>query len=205
MSALRDLDTDHLLKSAAAGNDEAAEMLLGRHRERLRGMIAVRLPPQLSARLDASDVVQDVMVTAHRRLAGYLREQPIAFYPLVAKDSDPTASRTSTVIMSKPTRETPYREAAPPAFLNDHISGPVGPSARRPRSARRAVSSCMTNLNSGSATPFSNYPEQQREIIVMRHIEQLSVKEIAAIMEIPRRECHVATFSRTESFEEAAR
>ncbi|MCA9218308.1 MAG: sigma-70 family RNA polymerase sigma factor, partial [Planctomycetales bacterium] len=28
-------------------------------------------------------------------------------------------------------------------------------------------------------------PEEQREIIVMRHLEQLSVKEIAAIMGIP--------------------
>ena len=28
-------------------------------------------------------------------------------------------------------------------------------------------------------------PESQREIIVMRHLEQLSVKEIAAILDVP--------------------
>ncbi|MCA9218524.1 MAG: hypothetical protein KDB27_35895, partial [Planctomycetales bacterium] len=85
MNAIREFDTDQLLQSAANGDDEAKELLLVRHRERLKKMIAIHLNPQLAARLDASDVVQDVLIVANQKLSEYLKETPIAFYPWLRK------------------------------------------------------------------------------------------------------------------------
>ena len=102
MSALREFDTDRLLQAAAGGDDQAAELLLGRHRERLKSMIAIRLAPQLAARLDASDVVQDVLVQAHDRLAEYLSEKPIAVLSLVAKDRNYPAHRFVSASRTNP-------------------------------------------------------------------------------------------------------
>src|SRR5213596_686911 len=77
----REPDTDHLLQAVSQGDVTARSRLLDRHRKRLKRMIAVRMDRRLAARVDPSDVVQDVLLEADRRLADYLRERPLPFYP----------------------------------------------------------------------------------------------------------------------------
>src|SRR5438874_11870195 len=74
-------DTDALLAQAAAGDADARGRLLGRHRERLARMVACRLDRRLLARIDPSDVVQEVLVEADRKLERYLSDRPLPFYP----------------------------------------------------------------------------------------------------------------------------
>ncbi len=73
-------DTNDLLERTSWGDDDARDSLLERHRARLRTMIAVRLDRRLQARLDPSDVVQDVLQEATRNLDGYLKERPLPFH-----------------------------------------------------------------------------------------------------------------------------
>src|SRR5947209_12664922 len=75
------VDTDFLLNRAAAGDLGARDQLLGRHRDRLKRMVAVRADPRLAARVDPSDVVQEALADAARKLDGYLRDRPLPFYP----------------------------------------------------------------------------------------------------------------------------
>src|SRR5262245_48665655 len=70
-------DTEELLRRSAAGDPAARGALLQRHRGRLRRMVAVRLDP----RLDPSDVVQEALAEADRRLDAYARARPLPFYP----------------------------------------------------------------------------------------------------------------------------
>ena len=79
--AEHDAETEALLASAEDGDGAARELLLGRHRDRLRHMVAVRMDRRLSARLDPSDVVQEALVDAHLELPRYLSERPLPFYP----------------------------------------------------------------------------------------------------------------------------
>src|SRR6516162_1671390 len=79
--APRPPDTDELIRRSAGGDELARQDLLARHRDRLRRMIGVRLDRRLLARLDPSDVVQEVLVEAHQKLDDYLRDQPLPFYP----------------------------------------------------------------------------------------------------------------------------
>ena len=74
-------DSDELVRRSAAGDESARQQLLARHRSRLRQMIAVRLDRRVLARLDPSDVVQEVLMEAHKKLDGYLRDRPLPFYP----------------------------------------------------------------------------------------------------------------------------
>src|SRR5262245_19507622 len=76
----RQPDTDELVRRSARGDDAARQELLARHRGRLRQMIGVRLDRRLLARLDPSDVVQEVLVEAHQKLNDYLRDRPLPFY-----------------------------------------------------------------------------------------------------------------------------
>ena len=74
-------DTDQLLAAAGDGDARARGRLLERHRERLCRMVAVRLDRRLAARVDPSDVVQEALAEADRRLDEYLRDRPLPFYP----------------------------------------------------------------------------------------------------------------------------
>src|SRR5581483_10047469 len=74
-------NTDELLARTAAGDRPAREQLLGRHRDKLRRMVAIRLDRRLAARVDPSDVVQEALADADRRLDDYLRERPLPYYP----------------------------------------------------------------------------------------------------------------------------
>ncbi len=74
-------DTEELLRQAEYGDPEARERLLARHRDRLRKMIAWRLDRRLAARVDPSDVVQEVLLEASCKMDRYLRERPLPFFP----------------------------------------------------------------------------------------------------------------------------
>src|SRR5262249_41560967 len=81
MTAAANPDTDHLLELVRAGDRAAREQLLARHRDRLRKMVAYHLDRRLAARVDPSDVVQEVLAEADRGLAEYVRQRPLPFYP----------------------------------------------------------------------------------------------------------------------------
>src|SRR5947207_4174316 len=73
-------ETQELLDQAKRGDSDAVDRLLATHREPLRRMIGLRLDPALAGRLDASDVVQDVLLEASRRLQDYLRHPAMPFH-----------------------------------------------------------------------------------------------------------------------------
>ena len=73
-------ETQELLDQAQRGEQDAVERLLAGHREPLRRMISLRLDPALVGRVDASDVVQEVLLEASRRLRDYLRDPVMPFH-----------------------------------------------------------------------------------------------------------------------------
>src|SRR6516164_2704187 len=115
-------ETQELLDKAREGEAAAVERLLTSHREPLRRMIGARLDPALAARVDASDVVQDVLLEAHRRLNDYLRN-PVMPFRLwlrhIAKDHIIDAHRRHRQAQRRSLdREQPLA----PAALADHSS-----------------------------------------------------------------------------------
>jgi RNA polymerase sigma-70 factor, ECF subfamily len=69
-----------LVIRAAAGDRAAIVELLERYRPRLRRMVALRLDPRLRGRVDASDVIQEGYLNAMRRLDEYIRDPSLPFY-----------------------------------------------------------------------------------------------------------------------------
>src|SRR4029079_10173684 len=60
--------TQELMLRASGGDEQAVNGLLERHRDALRRMVAMRMDHALERRVDASDIVQEVLVEANRRL-----------------------------------------------------------------------------------------------------------------------------------------
>ena len=81
--------THELLRGAREGSNHAVNRLLERHRSALRRMVELRLDRKIQGRIDVSDVVQDVLVEANRRLPQYLENPAMSFHlwvRLIAKD-----------------------------------------------------------------------------------------------------------------------
>src|SRR5262245_59413347 len=68
-----------LTERAKCGDRAAVDELLALCREPLQRAIQLRLDPKLAHREDASDIVQKVLIDAHRRIQDYLRDPRMPF------------------------------------------------------------------------------------------------------------------------------
>src|SRR5437764_833295 len=73
-------ETQRLLEQAKQGGREAVDALLARHREAVRRMIELRRDPAIVQRVDASDVVQEVLMEVSRRLRDFLNKPVMPFH-----------------------------------------------------------------------------------------------------------------------------
>ena len=72
--------TEELLAGVKAGDESAVNQLMERHRDSLRRIVQLRLDQKIQRRIDVSDVVQDVLVEANRRLADYVASPQMPFH-----------------------------------------------------------------------------------------------------------------------------
>src|SRR5436305_271272 len=72
--------TLNLLAEARNGDRSAVNRLLERHRTSLRKLIQMRLDHRIAQRVDASDIVQDVLLEANMRLEDYLSDPRMPFH-----------------------------------------------------------------------------------------------------------------------------
>jgi RNA polymerase sigma-70 factor, ECF subfamily len=170
--------TDQLLEEARRGEAAAVERLLTAHREPLRRMIGLRLDPALAARVDASDIVQDVLIEAHRRLQDYLKNPAMPFHLWlrhIAKDHVIDAHRRHRQAQR---RSLDREQPIVPAMLADHssyelagqlVDGELTPASEAiRREMQRRLDAAIADLD-----------EDDREIILLRHREQLANQDVA--------------------------
>ena len=178
MAALSEPDTEELLREAAAGDARAVDLLLDRHRRRLRQMVAVRMDPRLRSRLDPSDVVQDTLAEAHRQLHDYLRRRPLPFYPWlrqIAWNRLVDLHRRHVRSSRRAVGRDVSIDARSAARLLERLAGSGSVAIRRVlrEELQRRVQDALAKLS-----------PTDREVIVLRHFEQLSVTDVAAVLEI---------------------
>lgn len=170
--------TQDLLAQVRAGDRAATDRLLERHRQALRQMVQMRLDPRLRQRVDVSDVVQEVLVEASRRLQEYLA-QPSMPYHLwlrqIARDRIIDAYRRHRGSTKRSLdREMPFDLPAGDAHSTQELVRQL--VGRELTPAQAAVQAELAQL---VAAAIRTLPEQDAEILLMRHYEQLSNQEIA--------------------------
>jgi RNA polymerase sigma-70 factor (ECF subfamily) len=172
-------DTEQLLARAAQGDQAALGVLLGRHRPRLRQMIALRFDRRLQARLDPSDVLQETLAEAARRLAEYARLRPLPFYPWLRQlawerlvQLHRRHVRAGKRSVRREQADLPLSEESALALADRLVSRGSSPSARLRRSEqRRRVQVLLNQLT-----------KNDREVLVLRYLEHLSTEELAAVL-----------------------
>lgn len=171
-----------LIHLAVEGDCGAMDQLLALHRDRLRRMVAIRIDPRLSARVDPSDVVQETLAEAIAQLPDYLGRRELPFYAWLRE-----LAWTRLVGLYRfhvlAQRRSVEREETDWIGLSDDsamgLAEQLAASISSP-SERFAQADLKDHLH----TSLSQLSTQDREIIVMRHLEQLQVDEIGAILKI---------------------
>lgn len=172
-------DTQNLLDQAKKGDAEAVDQLLARHREPIRRLIDLRLDPAIVQRVDASDVVQDVLLEASKRLQDYLKNPAMPFHLWlrhIAKDHIIDAHRRHHQAQKRGVnREQPL---ARPGWMDQsslELAGQLVDPERTPASA-----ALQEELQRRLHTALAGLDEDDRDILLMRHFEQLSNQDVAS-------------------------
>jgi RNA polymerase sigma-70 factor, ECF subfamily len=158
-------DSNQLLEQARGGNQAALNELFGRHRARLRRMVDLRLDRRLQARIDASDVIQEAYVEAVRRLDEYLRRPD---YPLFLWLRLIVGERLLKL----------HRHALPAATSAALAAQLLGKHTSPTQAAVRAERMVRLQEALNSLDPID------REVLSLRHFEDLSLAETARSLEI---------------------
>jgi RNA polymerase sigma-70 factor (ECF subfamily) len=174
-------DTQQLLEQARQGDAAAVDQLLARHREPVRRLIDLRLDPAIVQRLDASDVVQEVLLEASRRLPEYLRQPAMPFHLWlrhIARDHIIDAHRRHHQAQKRGVdRERPIHRPVWSERSSLELAAQLLDQERTP-----ASEALQQELQRQLYDALEQLGDDDREIIQMRHFEMLSNQDAAAAL-----------------------
>jgi RNA polymerase sigma-70 factor (ECF subfamily) len=172
-----------LLERLRAGDRNALADLFQRHRDRLRRMVELRMDARLHGRVDASDVLQDGFLDMATRLESYLRDPRLpVFLWLRLIVSDRLASYHRRHLGAKlrdvGLEVSLYRDPLPQASSAALASMLLGRLTSPSNAAIRAEQVIQVQEALNSLEPLD------REVVALRHFEQLSRAETAQVLGI---------------------
>lgn len=175
--------TEQLIQQARDGNVSAVNQLMERHRNSLRQLVRMRLDRKIQNRIDVSDVVQDVLVEANRRLSNYLTEPAMPFHlwlRQIAKDRIIDAHRRHRV-SARRSVDREQSMAVPRGYDQSSIelAALLGDPNLTP-----AAAVMQAEMARRVEAAISELDEKDSEIIVMRHYEHLTNQEIGKLLNL---------------------
>jgi RNA polymerase sigma-70 factor (ECF subfamily) len=176
-------ETDRLLDDARKGEPGAVDKLLGEFREPLRQVIGLRLDPAVARRVDASDIVQDVLVEANQRLTEYLKKPDMPFHLWLRHLAQDRIIDTHRRHRLAQRRSVDREQAiARPAWADESSVSLVAQlidTERTPTSEAIRLE-LQRRLNAA----IDRLSDDDREIILMRHHEGLSNQDVAHALQL---------------------
>ena len=170
-------ETAELLERARDGDADVVGELLMRDAERLRRMVRLRMDARLKGRVDAADVLQEVHLEAAQRLPDYLRKPDMPFFlwmRFLTNQRLAALCRHHLGVQARDVRrEVPLQRGSPGATsvalahcLSAHATTPSMAAMRGERKAR--LEEALDEMD-----------PTDREVLALRHFEQLSNAEAA--------------------------
>jgi len=180
-------DHDRLLDRAAAGDAQAWGALLTEHEARLCRMVAFRLDLRLRGRVDAADVVQDAYLGAAAQRGEYFAQRPPL--PLFLWLRGVVANKVLEV--HRHHLGTRMRDAAREARRGVRAASDATSAALVAHLAGRATGPATAAARAEAAARLRDalnaMDEIDREVLALRHFEQLSNGEAARVLGIQER------------------
>lgn len=155
--------------------------LFARYEDRLRRLAQFRLDPRLAGRVDAGDVLQEVYLVAARRYPEYVENPAVSFFVWLRQ-----LTIQILVDIHRHNLKAQRRDA------NREVS--IQHRAGSPGSSLSLAAQLVGNLTSPSQAAirdelleelrvaFDSMDEIDREVLTLRHFEELSNNEVAEIL-----------------------
>jgi RNA polymerase sigma-70 factor (ECF subfamily) len=162
-----------LLRRLRSGDRDALAALFEYYRPRLRQMLRLRMDARVTARLDASDVLQETYLDAVRQLQGYLQQPKVALYVWLrglAWERLLNLQRQHLDAKCRAVHRAVPLPAESSALLARALlaGGPSPSEAAVQEELRRRLQRAVEQLQ-----------PPDRDVILMRHYEEMSNGEVA--------------------------
>ncbi len=171
-------ETDGLLERVARHDADALQELLTHHRPGLRDFIELHLDPRLRARLDPSDVVQETQMELVRRMEDFLAQRPMPFRLWMRKKAYERLLNLRRDHLLRERRSV-RREVALPDRSSLVLARPL--LANQPTPTQEAEA---RELAGQIASAVARLGDADREILLLRHAEDLPFEEIAFLLDL---------------------
>lgn len=177
---------NELSQRVAAGDSKALAEAFAGVRDRLRRMIDLRIDPRLRGRLDPDDLLQECFLEAAARTDHFALKQqedpPLGLYlwlRMITLQSLADAHRRHLDAQMRSVK----REVGPPRQTGSDttalFAGALAANITSPSQAAR-----RNEANEGLRNALEKLPEIDREVLALRHFEELSNSEVAQVLGI---------------------
>jgi len=171
-------DVAALLAQVAAGDEAALNQLFGSYRKRLKQMVRLRLNRRLQGRIDESDILQEAFLEAAKRLREYLAKKPLPFFLWLRhitgeKLIDAHRRHLGAKIRDAGQEVSLHRGPMPAASSASLAAQLLGRLTSPSQAAIKAETRLRVQELLNGMDPLD------REILALRHFEQLSNPEVA--------------------------
>jgi len=176
-------EEEGLLERAVSGDGPALASLFERYRGRLEQMVRLRLDRRLHGRLDAADVLQEAYLSVARRFSEYVAKPSLPFYLWLRLLTGQTL-----VDLHRQHLGAKMRDAALEISLHHGENSRTSSASLaewllgRLTSASRAAIRVETQNRVQEA--LNGMDPIDREVLVLRHFEDLSNAETACVLGI---------------------
>jgi RNA polymerase sigma-70 factor (ECF subfamily) len=167
--------TGRLIIKAAQGSEQALEDLLDRHRAYLWRLVDLRLDPALRARIDPSDVVQETQIATAKRFSEFAQGRPCSFRVWLRKHAMQQMIDYRRHHFAK--KRTMKREIA----ISDVSSMAIAKKLLQGTPSKIVQ---KRELQAQVRAAIETMKEVDREVILLRYVEDLSNAEISEILNI---------------------
>jgi RNA polymerase sigma-70 factor, ECF subfamily len=176
-------DTIPLLRQAAAGDQHALGALWDRYRERLKRMVRLRLDRRLQGRLDPSDVLQEAFLDFARRAGEFAENPEVSFFlwlrTLTGQRLQMLHRQHLGAKMRDAAREISLHRGPMPQATSVSLAAQLlGHFTSASAKVARAEMQILLQEALNGLDPID------REILALRHFEELSNAETAEVLGI---------------------
>jgi RNA polymerase sigma-70 factor (ECF subfamily) len=179
------IETPQLVDQAAEGDSRAWERLMIENRARLRRMVEIRLDRRLQGRIDPSDIIQEAFIDAARRLPEYAKDPSIPFFIWLRQLTGQRLIEQHRHHLGTQARDASrdvsiYNRPFPEATTADLAANLLGEFTSPSQAVIRNEQTQRLQEALDSLEPID------REILVLRHFEQLSNGEASEVLTLDK-------------------
>ncbi len=177
---------EQLLEQLAEGDQDALARLFSLYQSRLRTIVQFRLDRRLYGRVDADDVLQESFLNAASRLQHFRQEGPASLFIWLRLVTSQTLAEVHRRHLGVQRRDAGREVSAQGAAGRDSTSlSLVYRLMGTLTSPSQAVVRNETQRQ--LSTALESMDEIDREVLALRHFEELTNQEVAEILEISQK------------------